>query len=132
MLRMQRLLVVCLFGVGVAQATVFGTVRGGAHDPSHRPIAGAEMTLSARDSAYQQNRRIDAMVEFEFLAVPVGEYTVRVLYVGFAAAEQIVIVVSGHAPVLHVQLRLAAQRTSVEVSETQDAVARCLRPRNHW
>jgi len=58
--------------------------------------------------------------EFEFLAVPKGESTVRVRYVGFAAAEQIVM--AGHAPELHVQLRLAAQRTSVEVSETQDAL----------
>ena len=121
MIRLQSLVVACFIGAGVVWATVFGTVRGVAHDPSHRPIAGAEVTLQARGSAYQQNARTDAEGGFEFLAVPVGEYTVRVRYAGFAEAEQAVVVVSGHAPVWHVQLGLAVQKTSVEVSETPDA-----------
>ena len=121
---------VCLFLVGVAQATVFGTVREVASDPSHRLIVGADVTLSARDSAYQRNDGSTRWLSLVSGSAG-GRYTVRVLYVGFAAAEQIMIVVSGHAPVLHVQLRLAAQGTSMEVSETQDAAARCLRP-GHW
>jgi outer membrane cobalamin receptor len=121
MIRVQRLVVLSLFGAGMVWGTVFGTVRGVAHDPSHRPIAGAEVTLRAMGSAYQQDGRTDAAGGFEFLAVPAGEYTVRVRYAGFADAEQAVVVVSGHAPVLHVQLALAAQQTSVEVSETPDA-----------
>jgi outer membrane receptor protein involved in Fe transport len=123
MIRVQGLVVTCLLGTGVVWATVFGTVRGVAHDPSHRPIAGAEVTLRAVGSAYQQNGLTDAEGGFEFLAVPVGEYTVRVRSAGFADAEQAVVVVSGHAPVLHVQLGLAAQQTSVEVSETPDAAS---------
>ena len=123
MIRVQSLVAVCLLGAGVVWATVFGTVRGVAHDPSHRPIAGAEVTLRAVGSAYQQNGLTDASGGFEFLAVPVGEYTVRVRSAGFADAEQGVVVVSGHAPVLHVQLGLAVQTTAVEVSETPDAAS---------
>lgn len=35
-----------------ACATVFATVHGVVHDPQHRPIAGANITLQAADSAF--------------------------------------------------------------------------------
>ena len=38
-----------------ALATVFATVHGVVHDPQHRPIAGAQVTLQAADSAFTFN-----------------------------------------------------------------------------
>ncbi|HLJ13098.1 MAG TPA: TonB-dependent receptor [Bryobacteraceae bacterium] len=106
-----------------ALATIFGTVRGVVHDPSHRPITGAEVTLRAANSAYTQTTHTNDAGEFEFTAVPVGEYKVRVEHASFAAAEENLVVASGSLPVLHFQLRLAAQRASVQVTETADEVA---------
>ena len=40
-----------------ALATVFATVHGVAHDPQHRPIANAKVTLQAADSAFTLNGR---------------------------------------------------------------------------
>jgi len=105
-----------------ALATIFGTVRGVVHDPSHRPIAAAEATIKAVSSGYQQTMQSSDAGQFEFAAVPIGEYQITVRHPGFADAEQRLVVVSGSAPVLHFQLRLAEQRESVEVSASPDAV----------
>lgn len=113
--------VLFLAATGVT-AGIFGTVRGVVHDPSHRPVSGAEVTLHSEASDYVQTVRSNTDGEFEFAVVPVGQYTVRIERDGFAEAEQALVVVSGTVPVLHFQLRLAAQQTSVEVSESADAV----------
>src|SRR5215467_13515736 len=80
-------------------ATIFGTVRGIVHDPQHRPVAGATVTLRARNSDYVQTAPADAEGNFHFDAVPVGEYSVSVWFDGFAAQEQAVTVLSGTAPI---------------------------------
>ena len=61
--------------------------------------------------------------EFEFAAVPVGEYRVSVTREGFAATEQSVIVASGSAPLLHFQFHLTAARESIQVTERQQTVS---------
>ena len=119
----HKLFIGLLLATVAAFATIFGTVRGVIHDPSHRPITGAEVTLSAAASAYTQTSRTSDAGQFEFSAVPVGEYTLRVRHPGFADAEQRLVVVSGGAPVLHLQLGLAEQRESVEVSESPEALS---------
>ncbi|MEO7142819.1 MAG: TonB-dependent receptor, partial [Bryobacteraceae bacterium] len=103
-------------------ASVLDTVRGVVHDPSHRPIAAAEVTLRAARSAYTQTVRTNDSGQFAFSAAPVGEYTIQVQHPGFAAAEQTVVVGSSSLPIMHFQLRLAEQRASVEVAETPDEV----------
>ncbi|MGO9241658.1 MAG: TonB-dependent receptor domain-containing protein [Bryobacteraceae bacterium] len=117
-----RFLFICLLAGIIAPqavpATIFGTVRGMVHDPTHRPVAGAQVTLSAANSSYSRTASSGAMGEFEFQAVPVGEYTVRAVQSGFEDVLQEVTVTSGHSGYLHLQLQLAGQRQSVEVTET--------------
>ena len=103
-------------------ATIFGNVRGIVHDPSHRPIPGVEISLKAVASDWSNQTQTDARGEFTFSAVPVGEYTLHLMHAGFREEEQRMVVASGNAPVLHVQLGLAPQKESVEVSETQEEV----------
>jgi outer membrane cobalamin receptor len=103
------------FGVP-ALATVFGTVRGIVHDPQHRPIADATVTLKAKTSDYMQTVQTDAEGGFHFDAVALGEYIVTVLQAGFVKQEQAVTVLSGTAPILHFELRLPTQAQSVTVS----------------
>jgi len=69
-----KLLVVLFFIAAPALATIFGTVRGIVHDPQHRPVADATVTLKAKTSAYTQTTQSDGQGEFHFDAVAVGEY----------------------------------------------------------
>src|ERR1700680_3247364 len=87
-----KLLFAVLFLSVPALATVFGTVRGIVHDPQHRPIADAKVTLKAKDSDYTQTAQTDTEGGFHFDAVPLGEYSVTVSQAGFATLEQIVTV----------------------------------------
>jgi hypothetical protein len=111
-----RLLAVLLFQVVPALATIFGTVRGIVHDPQHRPVADATVTLKAKASAYTQTMQSDAEGGFHFDAVAVGEYVVTVEQAAFVTQEQSVTVLSGSAPILHFELRLPTQEQSVTVS----------------
>src|SRR6266852_496125 len=110
-----KLLAALLFIVAPALATIFGTVRGIVHDPQHRPVADATVTLKAKNSDYLQTLLTDAEGGFHFDAVPLGEYAVTVSQVGFATQEQNVTVLSGAAPILHFELRLPLQTQSVIV-----------------
>src|SRR5208337_4104375 len=114
---------------GPAWATVFGTVRGIVHDPQHRPIPGVEVVLKAENSEYSQTTRTDADGEFHFDAVPIGEYSVRVAPAGFAPQVQKLAVLSGTAPILHIEVQLATQAQSVTVtSEAPPAQTESITP----
>jgi len=108
-----------LFAATAVFATVFGTVRGIVHDPSHRPIASSQVVLKAVNSDYSQTTTSNADGDFHFDSVPVGDYVVTVSKDGFTTQEQKLTVLSGAAPVLHIELQLATQAQSVTV--TSDA-----------
>ena len=71
-----------------AFATIFGTVSGLIHDPQHRPVQGAQVTLRAANSAWTKSVSSDDAGEFHFDSVPLGEYNVTVELAGFASEEQ--------------------------------------------
>jgi len=116
MARILQAFAMVLLLAGAALGTVFGTVRGIVHDPQHRPVAGAEVVLKAKNSDYTQKAETDAEGQFHFDAVPLGEYVVTVSNAAFESQEQSVTVLSGTAPILHFELRVAAQSASVTVS----------------
>lgn len=106
----------------LASASIFSDVKGIVHDPDHRPIAGAQVTLRAVNSEWSKATATGANGEFEFAAVPAGEYRVIVDREGFVQIDERLMIGAGAAPVLHFQLKLAASRQTVEVSERADAV----------
>jgi hypothetical protein len=89
-------------------AEIFGTVRGVVHDPQHRPIQDATVDLKAQQSDWAQHQKSNGDGEFDFTAVPLGEYTVTVTVTAFQPEQQNVVVGSGTSPVLHFQLVLAS------------------------
>jgi hypothetical protein len=105
-----------------ALAGIFGSVRGVIHDPQHRPVQGAMVMLKAKSSDWGQTETTDSNGEFQFTAVPVGDYSVAVANPGFEQASQDVTVISGTAPVVHFQLRVAGAQENVTVSATPTAV----------
>jgi hypothetical protein len=101
-----------------AFATIFGSVRGVVHDPQHRPVQGAHLTLKAQNSDFTQTEDSDGNGEFVFTSVPIGDYTVTVFSNGFQQAGQALAVQSDTSPVLHFQLTLAGVKESVVVPGT--------------
>jgi len=101
---------------GYCFATIFGSVRGIVHDPQHRPLQGATVMLRANSSDWAKSTNTDDNGQFEFNAVPIGEYTVTVAASGFTQMSQTVVVKSGTEPVLHLALNVAAKNETVNVS----------------
>lgn len=106
-----------------AFATVFATVRGVVHDPNHRPLAGAEVTLRAADSAFTLRATTNSDGAFELPQAPIGAYTLRVTAPGFATAEQPLELLSGTNPVVHLALAVAASTQSVRVEAAAGTLA---------
>jgi outer membrane receptor protein involved in Fe transport len=113
---------VCL-SASTSRATIFSNVRGVIHDPQHRPVEGAEVTIRAQGSDWTKTAQSDPNGEFQFMAVSLGEYVVTVSRPGFESFEQHVTVQSGNTPVLHFPLRLAEVKQTVEVTEGPETIS---------
>ena len=100
-----------LIGVRPSHATIFGSVRGIVHDPQHRPIQGAHLTLKAQNSDWTQSANSNGNGEFLFTSVPFGNYTATVSRMVFSKCSQEVIVESDTSPVLHLQLAIARRKS---------------------
>lgn len=99
-----------------AAATVLATVRGVVHDPAHRPIAGAHVEVAAITSQFRMKLESDGAGSFELNSLPVGEYRLTVTAPGFTAQQQVLLVRSGSAPVLHFELAPAGPHETVQVT----------------
>jgi Carboxypeptidase regulatory-like domain len=95
------LLIICLAAVPAAVASVFGSVRGIIHDPQHRPVQNGMVMIKSKSSDWSATVNSDPGGNFNFNAVPLGEYVVSVAAVGFEQSEQSVVVISGTEPLLH-------------------------------
>ena len=123
------LLLVAICSVCPAFAGIFGTVRGIVHDPQHRPIVGISVVLKAENSDYNQTALTDAEGEFHFDNVPLGRYTLTASKDGFAPQQRRITVLSGTAPILHLELQVATQSQSVTVTaEALPAQAESITP----
>ena len=106
-----------------ALATVFATVHGVVHDPQHRPIAGADVTLKAAASDFTITAKTGTEGQFELPQVPIGVYTLKVAASGFSASEQSLTVASGTNPVIHIPLAVASPTQTVVVQGLAPSVS---------
>jgi len=109
-------LILVLLPATFARATVFGKVGGVVHDPHHRPISGAQVTLHAANSDFFQTQETNQDGEFRF-SVPLGEYTISISQSGFRTIEQPITVASDTGTTLHFQLSLATVEQTTRVTE---------------
>jgi hypothetical protein len=109
-------LLLCLLPAPIARATVFSQLQGVVHDPQHRPLAAAHITLAAARSAFTLSTDSNPEGSFTLPNVPLGDYTVTVTHPGFQTLQQSLTLHSGTAPILHLQLRLAGVSTTVNVT----------------
>ena len=103
-------------------ATIFSSVTGLIHDPQHRPVQGAKVTLSAQNSNWSQTITSNDAGEFRFDNVPLGSYSVKVEVAGFADQSQSLTLASGTEARLHFALVVAGSNESVEVRDTLQGV----------
>jgi TonB dependent receptor/Carboxypeptidase regulatory-like domain/TonB-dependent Receptor Plug Domain len=78
--------------------------------------------LHAKTADWSKSVTTDSNGEFQFAAVPLGEYTVSAAGRGFAQVAQSVTVESGTQPVLHYQLALESPKENVTVTGTPAVV----------
>jgi len=105
-----------------ARASIFGAVHGLIHDPQHRPVEGAKVTLHSTTSEWLQTTNSDNAGEFDFENVPVGEYKVTVEAPGFAVEEQKLVLTSGRDAKPHFSLAVAKTAVTVEVQDVAPLV----------
>jgi outer membrane receptor protein involved in Fe transport len=116
------LLAAILLFAGLADAGIFGSVHGLIHDPQHRPVQDAKVTLRSATSDWAQSITSDSAGEFHFENVPLGEYRVTVDVQGFAPEEQPVVLTSGRDAKPHFSLTVARAAETVEVQDIAPAV----------
>src|SRR5271166_5807989 len=116
MTRFQLILISAILLVPCAAfANVYGALRGVVHDPQHRPVQDAMVMLKSKSSDWSKSVTTNGTGEFQFNAVPLGDYSVSVASVGFAQAVQNATVISGTVPVVHFQLQVASASEKVTV-----------------
>jgi hypothetical protein len=103
-----------------AHATVFATVHGVVHDPQHRPLQGADVTLRAANSDFSLHTVTGSAGAFELPRTPIGVYQLTISDNGFADLTQTVVVASGTNPVLHFLLKVGNSSETVVVSGLTD------------
>ena len=118
MRRLVKSMVVCCSFVLATTllATIFGNIKGVVHDPQHRPVQNATITLSAENSDWTQTQTSNDSGEFQFTAVPLGNYSAAVMAGGFQPQKQAVAVKSETSPVLHFELTIASVNQTAVVS----------------
>ena len=105
-----------------ACATIFATVRGVVHDPEHRPVAGAIVTLKAAESDFTLTTKTNSEGEFDLPQAPIGVYQLTIAATGFASAEQSLTIASGTNPIVHIPLTVESATQTVVVRGSQISV----------
>ncbi len=105
-----------------AFAVMLTNLRGVVHDPQHKPIVAAHVTLQSKTSDFHQTTESNSEGIFAFPAIPAGEYTVTVDAPGFASQVQTIALTSGSAPILHYQLSVATLQQKVNVTAVNDGM----------
>ena len=118
----RKLIVILFISISVsAHATIFGSVRGIVHDPHHRPVSGAVVTLRSETSDLEKTATTSDNGEFQFNGIALGDYSISVIADDFSQVEQKLMVQAGTEPVLHFELRIAAKGENVTVSGAPQA-----------
>ena len=121
-LKLSLALGLLLLSASIARATVFSQLQGVVHDPQHRPLTAAHITLAAAHSAFTLFADTNPEGSFTIPNIPLGDYTVTVTHAGFATLQQPLTVHSDTTSILHFQLQLGSVSQSVNVTaDTQTA-----------
>src|SRR5262249_49527659 len=123
MLRSCALLVgMCVMLSGELCASIFGSIIGLIHDPEHRPVQGAKVTIWSNTATWTSTTTSDEAGQFRFDNVALGSYTVEVEAPGFAPQTQQITLSSDGEVRLHFPLTIAGAKESVQVTDVASEV----------
>ncbi|MGC8549961.1 MAG: TonB-dependent receptor [Acidobacteriaceae bacterium] len=105
-----------LLSAPIARASIFAPLEGVIHDPQHRPISGAHVTLHTAHSALSFSQTTGPDGTFHFNSVPAGVYIVTVTATYFAAQKHILTITANSRPILHFALAIATVTQTTRVS----------------
>ncbi len=111
-----------LFVTG-ARASIFAKVEGIVHDPAHRPIVGAQVTLKAANSDFMLTTTTGKEGVFHFDQAPLGVYQLTAEASGFATTTEAITLTSDTNPVFHLILPIAQTSTTVIVNSSAQTLA---------
>jgi Carboxypeptidase regulatory-like domain len=117
------LVIVWLVASSVVRAADVGDVYGVVRDTRKLPVASATVQLQAAASALARTTRTNSKGQFEFAAVPIGDYVLTVSRRGFVTFALRMTVVSGAAPSTVVELRAGQSLQKVVVRAARPATA---------
>src|ERR1700760_403988 len=106
------LLLIAAVYLPYASAAELTAVRGVVHDPQHRPIPDATVTLRAAHSDFVVSEKTNSSGEVSSSAVPPGVSLVTVAQAGFTTTTQSITIASNATPVLHFELEVASVQQS--------------------
>jgi len=92
------------------------SLHGIVHDPQHRPIAAARITINTESGAFIESTKSGRNGEFETAPLTEGSYRITVSANGFRPLTEEIRSNAEKSPVLHVQLELAGVNQTVEVT----------------
>lgn len=129
-MRILRVLAAAMLAASAlpAFATVFATVRGVVHDPQHRPIADASITLRSADSAFSVHAVSGADGVFTLPEAPIGVYTLQVTAPGFAQWSESITLESNTSPIVHAELSVHGSSETVTVQGSAPTAADTVTP----
>ncbi len=104
----------------IAHAALFSQLHGVVHDPQHRPIRDAQVTLRAARSTLTFTTTTNPEGSFTLPSIPLGVYTLTVAQPGFTTVQQTLTFASDTAPILHIELPLASIQQSTTVTAAPD------------
>jgi hypothetical protein len=110
------LIFLCFLTGQVAHANIFGQVQGIVHDPQHRPISGAKITIRAVHSDFTASGQTNQDGAFSLPAIPLGEYIVTVSQTSFRTLQQTITLASNTSPMLHFELQVGSVDQSLTVT----------------
>ncbi len=89
------------------------------------PLAGAEIALIGQSVSYEQLRFSDAQGEFSFLAIPPGDFLIRIKSEGFAAHEESLEIKPGDSLQLNFTMEILPlfERIAVTATRTEQKLA---------
>jgi outer membrane receptor protein involved in Fe transport len=113
---------ICVILSGELSASIFGSITGLIHDPEHRPVQSAKVTIWSNSTKWTATTTSDEAGQFRFDNIALGSYTVEVDAAGFAPQTQQLTLASDGELRLHFPLAIAEAKESVRVTDVASQV----------
>ena len=107
-------------GLLAAQAPSTGNLSGSVTDPSGAAISGAKIKAVEQKTNREQSTLADAAGQYLFQGMPVGTYTLRVEFPGFAPFEKTGVSIAAEGSTAPLTLQPSANTTTVDVNAKLD------------